>query len=138
MQRYFQVPACHIGMEGGYIVDIMLGNHTISLNESGYYWYIFTTMDLDGLTVRNEKVTDSLLNMYGKNSKIIRTLVDSFVQHVCFNKTMYEMTDTNKMKASLRRYGGDLWGRSPIELVDGHNNRRKWYINCWPTPSATR
>lgn len=132
LQRYFQVPACHIGMEGGDIVDIMLGNHTISVNESGYYWYIFTTMNLNGLTVRNEQETDSLLNMYSKDSVNVRTLVDSFVQHICFSKTMYETTDTNRMKATLLKYGKKSWGRSPIELVEGHYNRRKWYIDSIP------
>ena len=45
---------------------------------------------------------------------------------------MYEMTDTNRMKATLLRYGGKLWGRSPIELIEGHYNRRKWYIDSIP------
>ncbi|MBR4270057.1 MAG: hypothetical protein IKQ31_00020 [Clostridia bacterium] len=132
LQRYFHVPACHIGMEVGYIVDILLGNHTISINESGCYWYIFTTMDLDGLTVRNAQETVSLSDMYNKDSVSIRTLVDSFVQHICFSKTMCEMTDTNRMKATFLRYGGKLWGRSPEELIEGHYNKRKWYIDSIP------
>ena len=132
LQRYFQVPSCHIGNEGGNIVDILLGDHTISINESGYYWYIFTTMNLDGLTVRDEQFTDSLLNMYSKDTNNIRILVDSFVQHICFNKTMYEMTDTIRMKASLIRYGEKLWKRSPIELLEGHYDKQNWHIDSVP------
>lgn len=132
LQRYFQVPAYHIGYEGGQIVDILLGDHTVSINESGFYWYIFTTMNLDGLTVRDEQFTDSLLNMYSKDTDNVRNLVDSFVQHICFKKTMYSRIDTARLRATFNRYGARSWRRSPDELVEGHYEKRKWYIDSVP------
>lgn len=132
LQRYNEMPGFHIGWTVGSVVDVMLGNHTVSINESGYYWYLFSSLDVNGLNVRDEMETDALTAMFCKDSLEIKKLLDSFIQHICFKQTMFERTDTVEMKNSLLRYGSLYWSRSLDVFSEGHYKKRSWYVDSVP------
>ncbi len=129
LRRYFLLPAW-VGIESGKTVDVMLGNKTISINENGYYSYLFTSFDIEGLyqiksqevTVRKQKFQEEV-NL--KNSIL------PFLEYISYGKqsnNVFDIVDTLQIKRSLNRYGHGFWGRSPADVY--HLEKRyKWSLD---------
>lgn len=132
IQRYYQVPVSRLCWNSVSVADILLGNKTISVYECGFHWYLFTSMNLCGLSIRENTEVDSFKDTYSQDSILIKKTLDSFIRYVCFQKTQFTMIDTTSTKHSFLKYGIPLFGRSPFELDSGHYNKRKWYIDSIP------
>lgn len=132
VQRYFLVPANHIGIEAVTVADILLGNKTISVNEGGFHWYLFSSMDLCGLSMWDKTEVEYFRYLYHQDSALIQETLDSFIKYVCFQKTPFNLIDTTGTKRTFLKYGRELCGRSPFELDERHHNKRKWYIDSIP------
>lgn len=132
IQKYFFIPAKHIGVESGFTVDVLLGKRTISINQSGDYYYLFVSQNADGLFIRDNQQLDTIYGQFSVDSIMIKQTIDNFIAHICFNDDKYNIIDTFLLKNSLRRYGTSLWTRNPCDLCKKCGNKN-WSIDSVPS-----
>lgn len=127
LRKYFLLPAS-VGIESGRIIDVMMGNRTMSVNENGFYSYLFTSFDIEGLyqikdqevAIRKRKFQEEELNL--KNSVL------PFLEYISYRKyadNLFDIVDTLHVKNSLNRYGACCWGRNPSDDFS-HPEKYEW------------
>lgn len=130
LRRYFLLPA-QAGIEYGITVDVMLGKKTIGINENGYYSYLFTSFDIEGLyQIKSKEILRRKLKFKEEESKIKNSIVP-FLEHISYgiqSHNLYNIMDTLQIKRSLNRYGFGVWGRSPFDL-DYPEKKYKWSLD---------
>lgn len=130
LQRYFIVPAKHIGSESGPVADVLLGDKTVNINNSGFFYYIFSSYDLNDKYVCSKATTDSLRAIYYCDSMEIHQAIMKFVEFMCFEKHYDNLLDTLQMKKAFLRYGGN-WHRSFDDQWWPYGDRN-WWLDSVP------
>jgi hypothetical protein len=118
LKRYFLYPQIS-GIGGGNILDVMLGNNTILIESSGAFTYLFTSLDIDGLYVKDSSFAKIKTGNFEKNKQKIMETVCPFVNLITYKKdTNYfaNYWDTISLIHSLCQYGDYMFSRHPSEL----------------------
>lgn len=130
LRRYFLLPA-RAGIEYGKTVDVMLGKKTISINENGYYSYLFTSFDIEGLNqIKSKEILRRKLKFKQEEYKIKNSIVP-FLEYISYgiqSNNLFNTMDTLQIKRSLNRYGFGVWGRNPSDF-DYPEKKYKWSLD---------
>ena len=130
LRKYFLLPAW-VGIESGRTVDVMLGNKTLSINENGYYSYLFSSLDLEGLYQIKSQEVAFRERKFQKEEINLKNSISPFLEYISYGKptdNLFNTVDTLQIKRSLNRYGQYWWGRNPSDF--GHTKKRfKWSLD---------
>lgn len=130
LRRYHLIPAW-VGIESGSTVDVMLGEKTISINQNGWFSYLFTSFCLDGLYQDSEEKANLKIQKYLDEENNIKRNVYTFLNYISFGlqpTNLYDILDTSKIKNSFKNYGHCCWGRKPADLYNV-DKRYKWKLD---------
>lgn len=96
------------------VKDVLLGDRIISVEESGCFTYLFTSLYLNG--VRSKRKTDKSIQEYDRNKAAIDTFLKDYLAFVSYdpsNKGLAEMTDSVSATRVLSDYSAG-WNKKDV------------------------
>lgn len=114
LNRYFAEPTV-AGIHIYENLDIMLGDYTVQVGALGCFNYIFTSLNLYGLSFIDSIKVQKNIQKFEFEKNEIHKLVESFINTISFCQNsikIFDLVDTNLIKQSINQYSESFSSRN--------------------------